>query len=37
MALPDLDVARVQRWCAARVPEPPATGSASNATSRHAI
>lgn len=21
MALPDLDVARVQRWCAARVPE----------------
>ena len=22
MALPELDVARVQRWCAARVPEP---------------
>lgn len=33
-ALPQLDITRVQRWCAARVPEH-ATKCASNATSPH--
>jgi hypothetical protein len=33
MALPELDVAQVQRWCAVRCPSTPATKSASNARS----